>query len=75
MEFIGTRAQVERTEEERRKTAEDIHAAITHSLSQLIERDGLSEGHSSVTELLEHQAIASRALRQFDSEDSLTRAA
>lgn len=75
MELIGITNNTERTESDRRKTAEEIHAAISYSLSQLLDRDGMPEGHSSVVELREHQAIAARALGHFSTEDSLVRAA
>ncbi len=75
MELINTHTNVEKTDEERRRTAEDIHAAISHSLSQLLEHDGVADDHSSVVELRQHQVIALRALRQFGGEDSLVQAA
>lgn len=75
MEFIEKTTPVETVNETRKRTAEEIYAAIGQGLSRLLEVDGLHEGHSSVIELREHQAIALRALNAFDSEDSLIRAA
>ena len=75
MELFEVQNRAERSEEERRKTAEEIGQAISNSLSRLLYRDGLSEDHSNVVELRQQYDINVRAMRELDTEDSLARVA
>lgn len=75
MELFEANSRIERNDEGRRKTAEEIGRAISDSLSRLLYRDGLSEDHSSVVELRQQYDINVRAMRELDTEDSLARVA
>lgn len=75
MERTTTRPSIERTDEERKATAEEIHRSISLALERLLEQPDVSDEHSIVVELRSEQLIARRALDYFDAEEPLARAA
>lgn len=67
--------QPERTLEDRKRVAEEIHTQISRTVQRLIHVEQLDISHSRVSELLDEQEIARRALAQFEAPEVSSQAA